>query len=598
MRDLCLWPALLAFTLLTACDTRRTDNPAAAIGDTGVKLRVMAFNIEWGGTHVSFDKVVEAIRQADPDIVAVQEAEGNLARLAAEFGWNHDLRNHVISRHRLIDPPGAEGLYVLVEVEPGRIVAVANVHLPSDPYGEYWIADGRSVDAVIAMERLVRMPAIQTFLDVLPPLAENGVPVFLAGDFNSPSHRDWRAEALDRWPYRRFAVDWPVSKAIEASGLRDAWRQHRPDPIEYPGFTWWAERPKIPDYNPGSGDSWQSRIDFIWYAGPAEVERSTLVGERGAADVTIEIDPWPSDHRAVLSDFVVEPKVMPPLVAAGKRLHQDGEPVVIHYSNRTPDGSIVISSESDDGESGTTLRIAAGAVRDTVTLQQPLPASGRYGLSLEDSQRRTVSRNEFRVLPADAVPAIRTGSDSYLQGEALTVSWKNAPGNRWDWVVIYPEGHRDREAYVAWRHTKSRIEGQMALGAEHAATWPLAPGHYVAWLLADDGYEQLARSLPFAIRAADWRDAAPDEVSVMPGRPFQEDGSRSGSAAEHRTSRSHRHLRTAGLSARRAVPASPLRLHSSVAARPETGLWIRGLPQPRRHREQAAGQGIRANAWQ
>lgn len=504
IRALCLCPALLAFTLLMACDAGVNEAPAAKNDASTSTLRVMAFNIEWGGTHVSFDKVVEAIREANPDVVAVQEAETNLARLAAEFGWNHDLRNHVISRHRLIDPPGAGGKYVLVEVQPDKVVAVASVHLPSDPYGEYWIADGRSVDAVIGMERRVRLPAIQPFLEVLPPLAEEGMPVFLAGDFNSPSHRDWGPETLKRWPYRRFSVEWPVAGAIEASGFRDAWREHHPDPIEHPGFTWWAERPRIPDYNPGPEDSWQSRIDMIWYAGPAQVERSMLVGERGAPDVTIEITPWPSDHRAVLADFVVEPKAMPPLIATGKRVYRDGERVAIRYKNRTANGSIVISSANGGGDGATSLRIETEAMRDTVTLEQPVPASGRYSLLLEDADGLTVSENEFWVLPADAVPVIATGSDSYLQGEPVVVSWKNAPGNRWDWVVIYPEDDSDREDYVAWRHVDARVEGEMALGAEHAsAKWPLAPGRYVACLLADDGDEQLAESLPFTVRAAD-----------------------------------------------------------------------------------------------
>lgn len=498
------WPLLLAFALLVACDMGGSEAPTASSDTSKTALRVMAFNIEWGGTHVSFDKVVEAIREANPDVVAVQEAETNLARLAAEFGWNHNLRNHVISRYRLIDPPGAGSKYVLVEVAPGKVVAIANVHLPSDPYGEYWIADGRSVDAVIGMERRVRLPAIQPFLEVLPPLADDGMPVFLAGDFNSPSHQDWRPETLNRWPYRRFSVEWPVAKVIEASGFRDAWRQHYPDPIEHPGFTWWAERPRIPDYNPGPEDSWQSRIDMIWYAGPAEVARSTLVGERGAPDVTIEITPWPSDHRAVLADFVVEPKAMPPLVAAGKRVYREGEGTAIHYSNRSANGNIVISPARAGGEAATGLRIPTQAMRDTVTLAQPLPASGRYSLSLEDADGQAVSENEFWVLPADAVPVIATGRDSYRQGEAVAVSWKNAPGNRWDWVVIYPEDDSDREGYVAWRHVDARIEGEMTLGAEHAtADWPLAPGRYVACLLADDGYERLAESPPFTIRAAD-----------------------------------------------------------------------------------------------
>ncbi|MEX2496361.1 MAG: endonuclease/exonuclease/phosphatase family protein [Woeseia sp.] len=465
-------------------------------------LRVMAFNIEWGGTHVSFHKVVEAIRRADPDIVAVQEAEGNLERLAVALGWHHDRRNHVISRHRLIDPPGADGRYILVEVEPGKVVAVANVHLPSDPYGEYWIRDGHSVEEVIAMERRVRLPAIQPFLEVLPQLVKKGMPVFLAGDFNSPSHDDWGRQTIDRWPYRRYSVEWPVAKAIQAAGFRDSYRQRHPDPLQQPGFTWWAGRPAIPDYNPGPPEDWQSRIDFVWYAGAVTVTGSTLVGESGAADVSIEIDPWPSDHRAVLSDFAVEAAPMPLLVAAGKRSFRRGEPVSLIYSNRTIAGSLLIVPPSGNGAGS--RRIGLDKRRDTLHLTEPPPSTGRYRVVLAGSRGETVSQNEFWILPEDAKAVIETTSKGFVLGEPLSLAWGNAPGNRYDWLVIYPENHAEKGDYLAWAHIGARIEGRITLDARSAvAEWPLPPGRYIAALLADDGFKRLAQSEPFIIHAAE-----------------------------------------------------------------------------------------------
>ena len=89
----------------------------------------MSFNIEWGGAHISFENVVEVVRRSQADVVGIQEAEGNLQRLAAALGWNYNLRQYVISRFPLAEPPGVDGKYVLVEVEPGRMVALANVHL-------------------------------------------------------------------------------------------------------------------------------------------------------------------------------------------------------------------------------------------------------------------------------------------------------------------------------------------------------------------------------------------------------------------------------------------------------------------------------------
>ena len=121
--------ALLGISACTGTE-RRIANEAEAI-----ELRVMTFNIEWGGTNISFDNVVEAIRLADAEIVGIQEAEGNLARLAAELGWHYDLQNYTIARYPILDPPNANRLFVYVEVRPGEVVALANVHLPSDPSG-------------------------------------------------------------------------------------------------------------------------------------------------------------------------------------------------------------------------------------------------------------------------------------------------------------------------------------------------------------------------------------------------------------------------------------------------------------------------------
>ena len=118
MRKLC---SLLGLALLLgACSDERP--PAAAT----VEFRLLTFNIEYGGAHVSFDNVVEAIRRSRADIVGIQEAEGNMPRLAEALGWNYDRRNYVLSRFPVYEPPRAEGRYVLIEVRPGQVIALAN----------------------------------------------------------------------------------------------------------------------------------------------------------------------------------------------------------------------------------------------------------------------------------------------------------------------------------------------------------------------------------------------------------------------------------------------------------------------------------------
>ena len=97
----------------------------------------------------------------------------------------------------------------------------------------------------------VRLPYIQTELEVLPPLAKQGIPTFLVGDFNAPSWRDYTADVVGTRDYVKYVVDWPVSKAVEAAGFTDSWRAVYPDPLKSLGLTWWAARPKVDGLEPG-----------------------------------------------------------------------------------------------------------------------------------------------------------------------------------------------------------------------------------------------------------------------------------------------------------------------------------------------------------
>jgi hypothetical protein len=50
------------------------------------RISVMSYNIENGGAQVDFDKTVEAIKKSGADVVGIQEAWGNTARLAKAVG--------------------------------------------------------------------------------------------------------------------------------------------------------------------------------------------------------------------------------------------------------------------------------------------------------------------------------------------------------------------------------------------------------------------------------------------------------------------------------------------------------------------------------
>jgi endonuclease/exonuclease/phosphatase family metal-dependent hydrolase len=183
-------------------------------------VTVMTFNVWYGGVQVDFPAIGQAIRAADADIVGVQEPEGRLRRIARSAGLPYvDETLHLISRYPLFaaDVGGVRVAYAAVDLD--HVVAIANVHLTATPYGPEWIRDGRSAAAVLKLERETRLPEIKPYLRPLAALARRGVPVFLTGDMNSPSHLDWPS------------LEWPVSKALADAGFRDSYRDVHPDPV-------------------------------------------------------------------------------------------------------------------------------------------------------------------------------------------------------------------------------------------------------------------------------------------------------------------------------------------------------------------------------
>ena len=78
--------------------------PAGATADEAVTLRVMTFNAWYGGEQVSLEKIGEAIRAANADIVGVQEADRNLERIAEAAGMPYvDPRRRLLSRWPIFD---------------------------------------------------------------------------------------------------------------------------------------------------------------------------------------------------------------------------------------------------------------------------------------------------------------------------------------------------------------------------------------------------------------------------------------------------------------------------------------------------------------
>jgi endonuclease/exonuclease/phosphatase family metal-dependent hydrolase len=484
----------------------------ASLGTAGtpapLRLTVMTFNIEYGGTLVDFDKVVAAIRRSGADIVGVEEAETNIPRLAKALGWPYySAGMHIVSKYPVLEPSGADGAYAFVEVEEGKVVALANVHLPSDPYGPYWVRDGKPPAKVLALERRLRLPALTRQLELLPRLAEQGIPVFLVGDFNSPSHLDWTEAAVGKRRYVKYAVEWPVSKALADAGFRDSYREAHPDPVAEPGITWWAARPKVVDWagNPTAKDP-RDRIDFVYALGPSTTIASELVGERGAAGVSLSVAPWPSDHRAVVSTFDVTPGRMPNLVAVDRWLVTSGAELTVHFhAPGEPGETGALVRAGGEPKDAVASRPTGGATSGALDFSTAGLAAGAYEALLVGGQANVVARISFWIRARGAPVTLETDKRTYRVGEPIEVTWTNAPANRWDWLGVYrAPADPDVDSYLIWQYAGGAMsgtghglpEGSLVLdgASTYGKPWPLPPGKYEVLYLVSDTYRDVARA--------------------------------------------------------------------------------------------------------
>jgi endonuclease/exonuclease/phosphatase family metal-dependent hydrolase len=466
--------ALLVVAFLLAVPARAAAAP--------VDVRVMTFNVWLGGDVVDFGSVIDAIRAARADIVGLQEPEGNTRKIAAALGWPYwSDRLHIVSRYPLIDPPAAHGQYVLAQVAPGQVFALANVHLTSDPYGPYEVRDGKSLKQVLAVERSTRLPEIRAELRALRPA--RGVPTFITGDFNTPSHLDWTAAADAVREDIRYPVPWPVTAALSRAGFVDTYRAIHPDPVATPGITWTFGYP----FPRIAKDEVVDRIDMIHASPGVQVLDSGIVGPPGTRDATFTVDPYPSDHRGVVSTVRFTPVAPGPFASVLHKRVVRGAPFGVRYAAPHGEGIDRLAIVHAGGKPRAALLELPpqeASVYGSVTFGSGGLHPGRYDALLVSGRRHVLSRSPFWVVRQGARMRVRAKQ----RGRAVRISWHNAPGFRRDWVGVWKAGDNDLyNDYLTYAYTDATVSGSTRLSG-------LRPGRYIVRLLLDDGYEELARS--------------------------------------------------------------------------------------------------------
>ena len=472
--------SLLAFVLLAfaGCDEDEAPGPPPAVAPAPMELEVLVYNIEYSGGPET-DRV---IRELDADIVGVLESYARLPEIAQKTGYPYyNTSLQMLSKHPILEPSGSDGLYALIEVKPGYVIPFFNVHLDYVEWGPRALENGDSVKSVIANENEVRTATLEKPMDAMSRLLDEDYPVFLTGDFNQPSSLDGR-------------VPWPVSERLAELGFRDTYRETHPDPAKDAGIT-----------QESSGE----RIDYVYAAGPAKTLDSKLVGEPGGEDVEIEMAPWTSDHRAVLSTFEVASVAMPELVAVDEALRTVGDELVItHNSPGAAEGELAVVTEGDAATDAVET-VPLADERGTTQLDTAGWEAGGYDIALLEGDGSEIARTPFYLRDPDANLELSTDKENYAPGDSIDVSWSAGPANRWDWLGVYEASasNPDSDDYLIWDYAEGhdagtvppRADGEATLGPEsQGKPWPLPPGRYVLHYLLADQYKSAA-SVEFSV---------------------------------------------------------------------------------------------------
>lgn len=271
--------------------------PAAFAQKQAMPLKVLTLNIWQNAARVpgGVDKLVHQIERSEAKIVLLQEANDVAdllgPRLKMEVRRAPERALAILSAFPIGETKSfSRSLAAKVSTPAGEIEVIA-VHLPAYPYGPYLACFRKQGEGeILAVEENARAKDLREDLRALAAWGSPAGPRILAGDLNSPSHRDWTG-APGAGPCAR-KLAFPATKLIEGAGFADAFRTRHPDPVAVPGTTWSTVEKWNDEFHQAEP---QDRIDFIFYRG--------LPGPTAVEVFTDAPAAWPSDHAGVTADF-------------------------------------------------------------------------------------------------------------------------------------------------------------------------------------------------------------------------------------------------------------------------------------------------------
>lgn len=339
---------------VTIKDLGDTWKKLKAAYDTTTPLKVLQMNLWHEGTMVEggFEAIADEVARSGAEIVFLCEIrdkggkefiprllEALKKRGADYYGQSCKLDVGILSKYPMESVGLLEGVadrsVLKATVQVGvQSIAAYSVHLDYTNYACYlprgysgttWkklpqaVADADSV--LIANRLSMRDEAIRAVVKDAAKERAQGRIVLLGGDFNEPSHLDWQSETKDLWNHNGLIVEWDCSRILYEHGWKDSFRELHPNVKEYPGFTFPSDNQGVEvkklTWAPEVDE--RDRIDFIYYAphaalvlkesvvvGPStSIVKSERVKETGRERFVTPVGIWPTDHKAVLTTFLL-----------------------------------------------------------------------------------------------------------------------------------------------------------------------------------------------------------------------------------------------------------------------------------------------------
>ncbi len=321
-------------------------------------LKVLQLNL-WGqGKCVSggIKGIVDILNQTDPDIALLCEISGsdgekfmdyltNELKKSGKLYYGENLKQTmgILSKFKMDE---VSSCFTLADKSRPNPVCKATISIGSQKliaYSVHWdwthyecyLPRGYSgttwkklperindADSVLRANRIsFRDEGVKALLEDARKEIEKGNLIILGGDFNEPSHLDWQQNTKDMRDHNGLVVNWDCSVLLYEAGFKDVYREMYPDAVTHPGFTFPAGNKDVelnklvwlPDRDE------RDRIDFIYYYPDSSLclEKAIIVGpslnilegkivENDSNDQFVEpTGIWPSDHKGVLSWFLI-----------------------------------------------------------------------------------------------------------------------------------------------------------------------------------------------------------------------------------------------------------------------------------------------------